>query len=49
MPTLTRSFQVLIHTKLQIAFDYVSDLSKHPEWSGGELKIEAASSEPIEV
>ena len=49
MPTLTRSVQILINTNLQKAFDYVSDLTKHPEWSGGELKIEAVSSEPIQV
>jgi hypothetical protein len=49
MPTLTRSVQILINTNLQTAFDYVSDLTKHPEWSDGELKIEAVSSEPIQV
>lgn len=49
MPTLTRSVQILIHTNLQAAFNYVSDLTKHPEWSGGELKVEAISSEPIQV
>ncbi len=49
MPTLTRSVQILVHTNLQKAFDYVSDLSKHPEWSGGELKIEAISITPIGV
>ncbi len=49
MTSITRSVQILIHTSLQTAFDYVSDLTKHPEWSGGELKIEAVSSEPIRV
>ena len=49
MPTLTRSVQILINTNLQTAFDYVSDLTKHPEWSGGELKIVEVSSEPIQV
>ena len=49
MTSLTRSIQILINTNLQAAFDYVSDLTKHPEWSGGELKIEAVSSEPIRV
>jgi len=49
MPTLTRSVKILINTNLQKAFDYVSDLTKHPEWSGGELRIEAVSSEPIQV
>ena len=32
-----------------MAFDYVSDLTRHPEWSGGELKIEAVSPGPIAV
>ncbi len=49
MTSITRSVQLLINTNLQTAFDYVSDLTKHPEWSGGELKIEAVSSEPIQV
>ena len=48
-PPLTRSVQILVNTNLQTAFDYVSDLTKHPEWSGGELKIEAVSSEPIQI
>ena len=48
MVTVTRSPQVLVHAPLQTVFDYVSDLSKHPEWSGG-LKIEAVSSDPIGV
>lgn len=33
---------------MQTVFDYVSDLSRHPEWTGG-LKIEAVSSDPIGV
>lgn len=49
MTTLTRSTQILVDTNLKKAFDYVSDLTKHPEWSGGELRIEAVSSEPIQV
>src|SRR5918996_5877462 len=49
MITLVRSHQVIVHAPLQIVFNYVSDLTKHPEWSGGELRIEAISSGPIEV
>jgi uncharacterized protein YndB with AHSA1/START domain len=49
MITLVRSHQVIVHAPLQIVFNYVSDLTKHPEWSGGELRIEAVSSGPIEV
>jgi uncharacterized protein YndB with AHSA1/START domain len=49
MTNLTRSVEVVIQADLQKVFDYVSDLTKHPEWSGGKLKIEAVSSEPIQV
>jgi uncharacterized protein YndB with AHSA1/START domain len=47
MLTVVRTTQVLIRAPLQTVFDYVADLTKHPEWSGGELKIEAASPGPI--
>ena len=49
MTTLVRSHQVFVHAPIQTAFDYVSDLTKHPEWSGGELKIEAVTPGPIAV
>ena len=49
MTTVVRSHQILIHAPLQVAFDYVSDLTRHSEWSGGELKIEAVSPGPIAV
>lgn len=49
MTSITRSVQILVNTNLQTAFDYVADLTKHPEWSGGELKIEAVSPGPIQV
>lgn len=49
MTSIIRSVQILVNTDLKTAFAYVSDLTKHPEWSGGELKIEAVSSEPIQV
>jgi uncharacterized protein YndB with AHSA1/START domain len=49
MTTVVRSHQVLVHAPLQKAFDYVSDLTRHPEWSGGELKIEAITPGPIAV
>jgi len=49
MTTVIRSHQVLVHAPLQKAFDYVSDLTRHPEWSGGELKIEAITPGPIAV
>lgn len=49
MTTVVRSHQILIHAPLQSVFDYVSDLTRHPEWSGGQLKIEAVAPGPIAV
>ena len=49
MTTLVRTHQILVHAPMQQAFDYVSDLTRHPEWSGGELKIEALAPGPIAV
>ena len=48
MTTVVRSSQVLIRAPLQSVFDYLSDLTKHPEWNGG-LKIEAVSPGPVAV
>ncbi len=48
MTILTRSHQVLAHAPLQSTFEYVSDLTRHPEWSGG-LKIEPVTPGPIMV
>jgi len=49
MTTVVRVSQVLVRAPLQKVFDYVADLTKHPEWSGGELHIEAVASGPIAV
>jgi hypothetical protein len=49
MTTVVRSHHILVHAPLQSAFDYVSDLTRHPEWSGGELEIEAITPGPIAV
>lgn len=49
MTTVVQTHQVLVHVPVQVVFDYVSDLTRHPEWSGGELKIEAVSPGPIAV
>ena len=49
MTKLVRTHQILVSTPLQPAFDYVSDLTRHPEWSGGELKIEAVTPGPVAV
>ncbi len=49
MTTVIRSHQVLVQAPLQSVFDYVSDLTRHPEWSGGQLKIEEVTPGPIAV
>lgn len=49
MTRVVRSHRVLVHAPLQTVFDYVSDLTRHPEWSSGELKIESVSPGPIAV
>ena len=49
MTTVVRTHSVIVHVPLQQAFDYVSDLTRHPEWSGGELRIEALTPGPIAV
>ncbi len=47
MPTLTNTYQVTIQAPPEKVFAYVSDLTRHPEWSGGQLKVESRSSGPI--
>jgi uncharacterized protein YndB with AHSA1/START domain len=49
MTTVIRTTQVFVRAPLQKVFEYVSDLTKHPEWSGGELKIESVGAGPIAV
>ena len=49
MTTVVRTHKILVHAPLQSVFDYVSDLTRHPEWSGGELKIEAVTPGPIAI
>ena len=49
MTTVVRTSQVFVRAPLQAAFNYVSDLTRHPEWSGGELKIEELTPGPIAV
>lgn len=47
MTTITRSHRILVHAPLQSVFEYVSDLSRHPEWSEGKLKIEEITPGPV--
>ena len=39
MTTVLLKHRILVRAPLQRAFDYVSDLTRHPEWSEGKLKI----------
>jgi uncharacterized protein YndB with AHSA1/START domain len=47
MTTVVRTHQVLVRAPLQSVFEYVSDLTRHPEWSDGKLEIEAVTPGPI--
>lgn len=49
MTPVVLSHRILVHAPLQSVFDYVSDLTHHPEWSEGELKIEAVTPGPVAV
>jgi hypothetical protein len=49
MTVVVRTHRAHVHTSLQHAFDYVSDLTRHPEWSGGELKVREVAPGPIAV
>jgi hypothetical protein len=49
MTTVIRSHRILVHATLLSTFEYVSDITRHPEWSGGELKIEAVTPGPVAV
>lgn len=47
MTTVIQSHRILVNVPLQSVFDYVSDLTRHPEWSSGQLKIEPVVPGPI--
>jgi uncharacterized protein YndB with AHSA1/START domain len=49
MTTVVRSHRIFVRAPLQSTFEYVADLTRHPEWSGGELKIEAVTPGPVAV
>lgn len=48
MTTVVRSHEIFVRAPLQSTFDYVSDLTRHPEWNGG-LKIEALTLSPVAI
>ncbi len=49
MTHVSNVYSVLIKAAPETVFDYVSDLTRHPEWSGGKLKIEALTPGPVAV
>ncbi len=49
MTTITNTHRVVINAPPETVFAYVSDLTRHPEWSGGRLTIEAVTPGPVAV
>jgi hypothetical protein len=49
MTNIVRTHRILVRVPLHDVFDYVSDLTRHPEWSDGELKVEERTPGPIGV
>jgi uncharacterized protein YndB with AHSA1/START domain len=49
MTTVTTTVPVSIKADPATVFKYVSDLTKHPEWSGGQLTIEPLAAGPVAV
>jgi uncharacterized protein YndB with AHSA1/START domain len=47
--TVTNVYRVVIHAQTEAVFAYSSDLTRHPEWSGGHLSVEALSPGPVAV
>ena len=48
MTTVTRLVDVTVKVPLEMAFEYVSDIKRHPEWNSG-LRIEELTAGPIAV
>ena len=48
MTIVLRSHQIFVRAPLRSTFDYVSDLTRHPEWNGG-LRIEALTPGPVAI
>lgn len=49
MTHVSNIYTVEINAAPETVFNYVSDLTRHPEWSGGKLKIEALTPGPVGV
>ena len=49
MTRVSNLYSVVINAAPETVFNYVSNLSLHPEWSGGKLKIESLTPGPVGV
>jgi uncharacterized protein YndB with AHSA1/START domain len=49
MTNVSNTYRVLIQAAPEKVFAYVSDLTRHPEWSGGNLRIESLTPGSIAV
>lgn len=49
MRTIRRTHQIHVRAPLHMAFEYVSNLTRHPEWSDGRLEIQALEPGPVGV
>jgi len=49
MTTVINTYVVHINAPLDKVFSYVADLTRHSEWSGGPLKVEALTPGPAAV
>ncbi len=49
MTDVANLYRVWINASPEKVFAYVSDLTRHPEWSGGKLRIEPLTPGPVGV
>jgi uncharacterized protein YndB with AHSA1/START domain len=49
MSTIQRTHQIRVRAPLHVVFEYVSDLTRHPEWSDGRLEIQELSASPVGI
>ena len=49
MTKVTNTSRVMLKAQPVEVFAYVSDLTRHPEWSGSPLKVEALTPDPVGV
>jgi len=49
MTKVIKTSSIMIQARPEVVFAYISDLMRHPEWSGGPLKMEAVSNGPIAI